>query len=64
MYMCAQYLDVLSSEIIEKNLYKICILYIKDVSLDKTSRYCGPIPNLLIHSFIVVTHLLFFSVFI
>ena len=47
MYMCAQYLDVLSSEIIEKNLYKICILYIKDtlyrffsiISLDKTSRY-------------------------
>jgi hypothetical protein len=28
----SQYLDVLSSEIIEKNLYKIYILYIKDTS--------------------------------
>jgi hypothetical protein len=28
----SQYLDLLSSEIIEKNLYKICILYIKDTS--------------------------------
>jgi len=27
-----QYLAVLSSEIIEKNLYKICILYIKDTT--------------------------------
>jgi hypothetical protein len=32
LYNYAQYLDVLSSEIIEKNLYKICILYIKDTS--------------------------------
>jgi hypothetical protein len=28
----SQNLDVLSSEIIEKNLYKICMIYIKDTS--------------------------------
>jgi hypothetical protein len=53
-YIWSQYLDVLSSEIIETYLYIICIIYIKDlyiyniqilyifffiISLDKTSRY-------------------------